>query len=265
MSSTEQAGTAITIHRAQPVSLGGGSDPRALDALARVVAEAKGCNKQSALLSMALAESVGLSLGQCINDVHVINGKPTLSANAQLMLARRAGVRTRWVRHDADVAHLRLWLPGDPEPVDEVFTMDDARSAGLLGNATWKKFPRNMLVARCAANAVRFHCPEVLGGTVYDPDEMGGVEAHVVDVTPDRTHDDERHPGVAAGGRLLTGEERARIQDAIGDVLGYVEEEIGCVLADWTTAEAKAAKPMAERIRRELEDEERRALGGGEE
>lgn len=254
---------AVRTHQPAPVSLGGGRDPNQLRMLAEVVAEATGGNPRQAMMQLALAESVGLSLGQALNDVHVIKGKPTLSANVQLAIARRAGVRTRWVVSTDTEATLRLWVPGDPDPVDETFTIDDAKRAGLANGDGWRKYPKAMLRARVSAAAIRAHCPEVLGGTVYDPDELRTIDAQpveAVDVTPARTHDDERHPGVKTGGRLLTGEERARIQDAIGDVLTYVEDEIGAPLEDWTTAEARLAKPVAERIRHDLAEDERRAL-----
>jgi len=59
------------------------------------------------------------------------------------------------------------------------FTMEDAEKADLLvsnkGNQTlnWKRYPRNMLFARALTNGARWFCPDVFGGSVYTPDELG--------------------------------------------------------------------------------------------
>jgi hypothetical protein len=51
------------------------------------------------------------------------------------------------------------------------FTMDDARRA-QLGSDNWRKYPRNMLFARCISNGYKAFCPDALGAApVY-------VEAH---------------------------------------------------------------------------------------
>lgn len=240
----DRAPAAMTIHQPAPVSMGGGANPKALQAVAQIVAQAKGVNTQSAMLAMALAESVGLSLGQCINDVHVIKGKPTLSANAQLMLARRAGVRTQWIRLDNEVATLRLWIPGNERHVDETFTIEDARRADLLSNPTYRKHPKNMLAARCSGNAVRFHCPEVLGGTVYDPGEVEAIDAGTIDAR-------EPEPRRESSPARLSDADRERAREALSDVLGDVEAEIEKRLKDWTEADKAPAWAAAKRIRAE--------------
>jgi hypothetical protein len=46
--------------------------------------------------------------------------------------------------------------------------MDDAKKAGIAGNPSYAKYPRQMLLARASAELVRQMCPEVLGGiTVF--------------------------------------------------------------------------------------------------
>ncbi len=51
------------------------------------------------------------------------------------------------------------------------WTIKDAERAGLTGNPTWKKFPRQMLKARCISEAVRGIFPAVLSG-LYAPEEV---------------------------------------------------------------------------------------------
>jgi hypothetical protein len=58
-----------------------------------------------------------------------------------------------------------------------------------LSGDNWKRYPRNMLFARCISNAARWFCPSVFGGPVYTPDELGAAvdpeEGNVIDVSPE--------------------------------------------------------------------------------
>ena len=54
------------------------------------------------------------------------------------------------------------------------FSIDDAKKAGLAGD-NWRKYPRNMLFARAMSNGVKWYCPNVFGGPVYSPDELGAT------------------------------------------------------------------------------------------
>jgi hypothetical protein len=64
------------------------------------------------------------------------------------------------------------------------FTMEDAKTAGLLGKDNWRKYPKNMLFWRALCNGAREHCPDAVFG-LYTAEEMGAVvdgEAVVVEV-----------------------------------------------------------------------------------
>jgi hypothetical protein len=59
------------------------------------------------------------------------------------------------------------------------WTIKDAERAGLTGNPTWKKFPRQMLKARCISEAVRGIFPGVLSG-LYAPEEVSDIPVQLV-------------------------------------------------------------------------------------
>lgn len=162
--------TAMAVAQPVGIALSGVGD---LDLVMNVLAKANAAsNPAEAVMKLLVGNAAGLSVGESLSQVSLIKGKPSIGAAAQLAQARRAGIRTRWVEDGTSgTATLRMWMPDDPEPVDTTYTQEMAKRAGLGGD-NWKKHPEAMLRARCITAAIRMHCPEVLGGAVYDPDEL---------------------------------------------------------------------------------------------
>lgn len=171
------------ITRADETQLAGpmGMAPRSFDDVARMakaLAQARGFVPSSYIgnaPAIAAAIMTGLEIGigpmQALREIHVIEGKPTLSANMMLALAIRAGVRHQWLRADEDEARIRLTRAGF-DPHEEAFSISDAKRAGLAGRGNWAKHPRAMLKARAISAAMRAYCPDVLGGSVYVEGEI---------------------------------------------------------------------------------------------
>lgn len=134
-------------------------------------------NPANVLLAMELGQSLSIPPIQAINEVHVIEGKPSASANLIGGLVRRAGhvLRIR-VDRDAMTATAQIIRHDDPDYTFEVtWTMDDAKRAGSLNKDNWKKYPIAMLKARAITEVAREACPEALMGIAYTPDELGAV------------------------------------------------------------------------------------------
>jgi hypothetical protein len=134
---------------------------------------------------------LGLPPMTSLRTINIVDGKIEMSANLQLALANRAGIKHRFLEQSDQRCILELQTPGE-DPVSYAYTMEDAKRAELLergrpkdgGKTTWEKHPKAMLRARCTSNAVDAHCPEVLCGGVYDHDEMAEI---VDDTSPVRT------------------------------------------------------------------------------
>jgi len=75
----------------------------------------------------------------------------------------------RCVESDSKIATYETKRRGS-EPVQRSFTIADAKTASLLGNPTWKKYPAAMLRARCKADLARDVYPDAVAG-VYTDDE----------------------------------------------------------------------------------------------
>lgn len=109
---------------------------------------------------------------EALRSIHVIEGKPTLSAEFMLARAIQAGVTHQWLASSAKEARIRLRRPGF-EPFELAFTMAEAEAAGVTRKDNWRKYPAAMLRARCISAAIRAFCPDVLGAGFYTPEEMG--------------------------------------------------------------------------------------------
>lgn len=134
-------------------------------------------NPANVLLAMELGQSLSIPPIQAINEVHVIEGKPSASANLIGGLVRRAGhvLRIR-VDRDAMTATAQIIRHDDPDYTFEVtWSMDDAKRAGSLNKDNWNKYPIAMLKARAITEVAREACPEALMGIAYTPDELGAV------------------------------------------------------------------------------------------
>jgi len=177
------------------------SDATTLSLIPRSPAEAEAVSRQLApaeLLPPALRKrpadvlaivltgaELGLGPMASIRSIHLIEGKPTLSADLiGALVMRRPDVceYLRLVESTAKRATYETKRKGHPEPVRLTWSIEQAQAAGLAGRGNWAKYPDAMLRARCTTAICRAVYPDLVGG-LYDPEEM--------DVTPA-----ERQPAV---------------------------------------------------------------------
>jgi hypothetical protein len=127
-----------------------------------------------ALALMLIAQAEGRHPAIAARDYHIIQGRPTLKADAILARFQEAGGRVEWHAYtDTNVDATFTHPSGGSLRLE--WTIDRAKQAGLLGNDTWKKFPRAMLRARVISEGVRTMLPGVMCG-VYTPEEVSDME-----------------------------------------------------------------------------------------
>jgi hypothetical protein len=127
------------------------------------------------LLAIELGESLGISSIQAINGIHVIEGKPSASADLIASLVRRAGHKLRVSVDDKNlVAVAQIIRSDDPDfTYESRWDMDKARVAGLAGKGTWKNHPGQMLRNRAITEVARMGASDALYGVIYTPEELG--------------------------------------------------------------------------------------------
>lgn len=135
---------------------------------------------QKVCVALEWGHELQLSPMVAVNNIAVINGKPTLSADIMAAVVKRSpeygGIK--WLQQNEKVAECeitRILSNGEKEVITSKFTIEDAEKAGLLGRDNWRKYPRRMLKHRCQSYGLRDMFPDILAG-LYTPEEMESVE-----------------------------------------------------------------------------------------
>jgi len=142
-----------------------------------------------AVVKILAGRELGFGAVASMTGVNIIKGKVSLSANLIAASIKRSGrYNYRVVQMDDNTCTIAFFEGGEKLGTS-TFTMDDAKRAGL-GGQNWQKFPRNMLFARAISNGAKWYCPDLSGGPLYTPDELGatvdGETGEVVDApTPE--------------------------------------------------------------------------------
>jgi len=128
---------------------------------------------EKAVAIMLTGRELGIEPMMALRQIHIIEGKPSLSAEliAGLVLSRVKGATLRPVESTNDRCVVHAARPGQ-EPTVITWTMDDAKRAGIAGKGNWKKYPRAMLRSRAMVEAARGVFPDASSG-LYTPDELG--------------------------------------------------------------------------------------------
>ena len=149
-------------------------------------------NEQAAFTLMMLCQAEGLHPMAAMRRYHIIQGRPSMRADAMQAEYQRQGGVIRWGTSDAQLCEATFFHPVHaPDPGVRIsMSFAEAQNAGLTGNPTWKKFPAAMLRARVISQGVRMVLPGVVVGIYSD--------AEVEDMVYQDRHDQVVE--VAAGG-----------------------------------------------------------------
>lgn len=184
-------GTDVVLHRSTTPLAAPAQSWEALSAQARELAESRMIPTQyyrkpaDICVAGLMGAELGLPLMVSLRHVHVINGKPGLSAEAMNMLIRQAGHSIT-----ADVSStgtkIRARRADNGDEMTFEFTLDDAARAKLIlkqndgsfraaqGKDVWVQYPAAMCWARALSQVARMLFPDVLTGIGHTPEEIGG-------------------------------------------------------------------------------------------
>jgi hypothetical protein len=133
-----------------------------------------------ALIKIRYGQEVGLLPMQSLQQIYIVNDVPSFSARfiAARIKASRPRYNYRVKERTNTKCVLEFWEDGEVAGLSE-WTIEDAKRAGLLDKAgtPWKTYPRAMLFSRALTEGARVYCPDVIGLTIYTPEELGGEPA----------------------------------------------------------------------------------------
>ena len=159
-----------------------------------------------AVVKVLAGAEIGFGPIASMTGINVIQGRVSISANLMAAAIKRSG------RYDYRVKEMtpqrceiefrerngdRWEIIGSSE-----FTAQDARQAGTKN---MDKFARNMLFARAMSNGARWYTPDIFGGPVYTPEEMGaqvdGETGEVIDAPAPRIVVERQHEPASGAGK----------------------------------------------------------------
>jgi hypothetical protein len=117
------------------------------------------------LIAIQWGAELGLKPLQALQNLAIINGRPSLWGDAVIALVRSSPVCEFIIEtDDGQTATCRVKRRGEPEQ-QRTFSMDDAKQAGLLNKqGPWSQYPKRMRQMRARAFALRDVFPDVLRG-----------------------------------------------------------------------------------------------------
>lgn len=137
-------------------------------------------NAGAGMVVVATCQSQGISLMEFARTYHIIEGKPSMRADAMLAEFRKRGGRYRMKSNTVEKAAAVFDFEGTS--IEFTVTIDDAKRTGDAFKSDGKTLKHNwahraddMLWARMVSKAVRRLCPEIVYG-LYSPEETGDFQ-----------------------------------------------------------------------------------------
>lgn len=123
-----------------------------------------------AIVKVLAGAELGFGPIASMTGINIIKGRVALSANLIAAAIKRSGrYNYRVVQLDNTICELAFYEAGQ-EIGRSSFTAAEAKAAETQNML---KFPRNMLFARALSNGAKWHCPDIFGGPIYTPEELG--------------------------------------------------------------------------------------------
>lgn len=165
-----------------PTTMAEATDMAKMMAHSNIVPKDYQGNPGNILVAIQWGMELGLGPLQAMQNIAVINGRPSLWGDAMLALVQ-GHPEFEYIDEEQDDkrAICRLKRRNQPEVV-RTFSMADAQAAGLAGKqGPWKQYPKRMMQMRARAWAMRDLFADALRGIqvaeeVQDMREMGTAE-----------------------------------------------------------------------------------------
>lgn len=168
-------------------------------------------------VAMQMGHELGLSPMQSIQNIAVINGRPSVWGDALLALCQAHPSFVDIIEtDDGQTATCAVKRRGRTD-VERSFSMDDAKRANLLGNATWKTYPQRMRQMRARGFALRDAFADALRGLSSAEEQEDIGRAEVVSTAPAAKSAVEKTKAAVRAKKQAT-EQRPTIADVLAGI-----------------------------------------------
>lgn len=148
-------------------------------AIAKIVADSDLAPKDyrgkpaNVLVAFQLGAELGLAPMQAIQNIAVINGRPSVWGDAMLAIVQGSG-KLEWIKEtdDGETATCTVKRRGWPEETTRTFSRKDAQQANLSHKDIWKLYDRRMRQMRARSFCLRDVFADVLRGVSMAEESM---------------------------------------------------------------------------------------------
>lgn len=133
---------------------------------------------EQALALMAIAQAEGQHPAIAARDYHIVQGRPTLKADAMLARFQQAGGTVAWRKYSDEGVVGVFAHPAGGEVAIE-WTWEMAEKLGFTKKDNWRNYPRAMMRARCISEGIRTVYPACVAG-IYTPEEAQDMEPRTI-------------------------------------------------------------------------------------
>jgi hypothetical protein len=199
---------------------------------------------------------VGVTPMQALSGIHIVEGRPSPSAELMRAMILRAG--HSFTIHEMSGTRVRIsgLRRGRPEGERVVvdWSLDMARAAGLLGKSNWRNYPRAMLTARAFGDLARVLFPDVVKGLGYVAEDVSAAE---LDSWRDDGTGDSAGVGSDAPRKPLQRRQRRRAPEPVDEPSGpqHATAELPPVAPPLNTPDNPPGAASPERVAGEDEGE----------
>lgn len=176
----------LGLQRAIPFSMTGGVNPTTYEQLVEVakVFAASGYFKDASEYTKAIAKiqygaELGIPLIASLNNIYIIEGKPSLSAALIAARIKTSGIVrfkvSEWTNEKCILEWFRLYdvtTRNWEKEGESSWSIEDTRQAQLANRDNHKKYPKAMNFARALTQGARAYASELFFGTVYEHEEI---------------------------------------------------------------------------------------------
>ena len=228
------------------------------------------------LVAVQMGVELGLPPTQALQNIAVINGRPSLWGDAVLAIVRGSPL-CDYVRESFDpqtnTATCVVKRTDDVEEVIQMFSDKDAKRAGLWGKVgPWTQYPQRMMQMRARSWALRDAFPDLLRGISVYEEQQDCVETMVTPVAAKKSvtgskaesllNKLEAQPAAESITDIDTDDSNDNSSDALSRIVDQIDESQS---EEELTVVAEQAKLLSEEdqiIARELYKQKLKALRG---